>query len=107
MIDPEAIYLCDSGGQYIDGTTDTTRTLHFGKPTATEKEANTLVLKGHIALDMAVFPKGTTGFALDSMARQHLWVRILPFCPASRTLTRRRDMVSTTDTVLDTASART
>ncbi|KAM5353750.1 hypothetical protein ACJ41O_000400 [Fusarium nematophilum] len=72
-IDPEAIYLCDSGAQYRDGTTDTTRTLHFGTPTDAEREAYTLVLKGHIALDQAVFPKGTTGFALDSLARQHLW----------------------------------
>ncbi|KPM36894.1 putative Xaa-Pro aminopeptidase P [Neonectria ditissima] len=72
-IDPNAIYLCDSGAQYRDGTTDTTRTLHFGTPTDVEKEAYTLVLKGHIGLDLAVFPKGTTGFALDSLARQHLW----------------------------------
>lgn len=73
-IDPNAIYLCDSGAQYRDGTTDTTRTLHFGQPTAAEVEAYTLVLKGNIALDQAIFPKGTTGFALDSLARQHLWV---------------------------------
>ncbi|KAL7905761.1 X-prolyl aminopeptidase [Trichoderma velutinum] len=72
-IDPKAIYLCDSGAQYLDGTTDTTRTLHFGEPTDAEREAYTLVLKGNIALDLAVFPKGTTGFALDSLARQHLW----------------------------------
>ncbi|KAI5457921.1 putative Xaa-Pro aminopeptidase P [Mariannaea sp. PMI_226] len=72
-IDPESIYLCDSGAQYLDGTTDTTRTIHFGTPTSVEKEAYTLVLKGHIALDLAVFPKGTTGFALDCLARQHLW----------------------------------
>jgi Xaa-Pro aminopeptidase len=74
VIDPNAIYLCDSGAQYLDGTTDTTRTLHFGTPTDMEKKAYTLVLKGNIALDMAVFPKGTTGFALDSLARQFLWV---------------------------------
>ncbi|TFB01921.1 putative Xaa-Pro aminopeptidase P [Trichoderma ghanense] len=72
-IDPKAIYLCDSGAQYLDGTTDTTRTLHFGEPTEAEREAYTLVLKGNIALDVAIFPKGTTGFALDSLARQHLW----------------------------------
>ena len=72
-IDPAKIYLCDSGAQYLDGTTDTTRTLHFGEPTAQEKEAYTLVLKGHIALEQAVFPRGTTGFALDVLARQHLW----------------------------------
>lgn len=73
VIDPEKIYLCDSGAQYLDGTTDTTRTLHFGTPTAQEKEAYTLVLKGHIALELAVFPKGTSGFALDTLARQYLW----------------------------------
>ena len=74
VIDPAAIYLCDSGAQYLDGTTDTTRTLHFGTPTKAEKTAYTLVLKGNIALDMAVFPKGTSGFAIDSLARQFLWV---------------------------------
>ncbi|KAK3692695.1 peptidase M24, structural domain-containing protein [Podospora appendiculata] len=73
VIDPEAVYLCDSGAQYLDGTTDTTRTLHFGTPTPAEKQAYTLVLKGNIALDQAIFPKGTTGFALDSLARQFLW----------------------------------
>ncbi len=75
-IDPNAIYLCDSGAQYLDGTTDVTRTVHFGNPTDAEIEAYTLVLKGNIALDTAIFPKGTTGFALDCLARQHLWVRI-------------------------------
>lgn len=68
------MYLCDSGAQYRDGTTDTTRTLHFGEPKDAEKKAYTLVLKGLIGLDTAVFPKGTTGFALDCLARQHLWV---------------------------------
>ena len=72
-IDPKAIYLCDSGAQYYDGTTDTTRTLHFGEPTDMEVKSYTLVLKGVIALDRAVFPKGTTGFAIDAFARQHLW----------------------------------
>ncbi|CAJ2505948.1 Uu.00g000780.m01.CDS01 [Anthostomella pinea] len=72
-IDPKAVYLCDSGAQYLDGTTDTTRTLHFTQPTDAEIQAYTLVLKGNIALDMAVFPKGTTGFALDGLARQFLW----------------------------------
>lgn len=73
MIDPKAVYLCDSGAQYLDGTTDTTRTLHFGEPSAMEQKAYTLVLKGVIALDKAVFPKGTSGFALDTFARQFLW----------------------------------
>ncbi|KAI4279649.1 MAG: hypothetical protein LQ337_000091 [Flavoplaca oasis] len=73
IIDPTALYLCDSGAQYLDGTTDTTRTLHFGEPKEMERKAYTLVLKGVIALDRAVFPKGTSGFALDSLARQFLW----------------------------------
>ncbi|OWP05057.1 hypothetical protein B2J93_627 [Marssonina coronariae] len=72
-IDPKAVYLCDSGAQYFDGTTDTTRTVHFGEPTDMERKAYTLVLKGNIALDVAIFPKGTTGFALDTLARQFLW----------------------------------
>lgn len=78
VIDRGAVYLCDSGAQYMDGTTDVTRTLHFGQPTDFEKRAYTLVLKGHIGLDSAVFPKGTTGFALDALARQHLWVGQYP-----------------------------
>jgi len=78
-IDPKAIYLCDSGAQYLDGTTDVTRTLHFGEPTAAEIEAYTLVLKGNIALDQVIFPKGTTGFALDALARQHLWQQGLDY----------------------------
>lgn len=73
VIDPKAVYLCDSGAQYLDGTTDTTRTLHFGQPTDMEIKAYTLVLKGVIALDRAVFPKGTTGFAIDAFARAALW----------------------------------
>lgn len=78
VIDPKEIYLCDSGAQYFDGTTDTTRTLHFGTPTEMEKKAYTLVLKGHIALDRAVFPTGTSGFAVDVLARQFLWVSSQP-----------------------------
>ncbi|KAI9890238.1 MAG: hypothetical protein M1814_004400 [Vezdaea aestivalis] len=73
IIDPKAVYLCDSGAQYFDGTTDTTRTLHFGQPTDMERLSYTLVLKGNIALDRAVFPKGTNGMALDTLARQFLW----------------------------------
>jgi len=79
VIDPKAIYLCDSGGQYQDGTTDTTRTLHFGEPSEIEKKAYTLVLKGNIALERARFPKGTTGFALDVLARQFLWAEGLDY----------------------------
>jgi len=84
IIDPKAVYLCDSGAQYLDGTTDTTRTLHFGQPTEMERKAYTLVLKGNIALDVAVFPKGTSGFALDTLARQFLWVRRGSECATSR-----------------------
>lgn len=73
VIDPDVIYLCDSGAQYLDGTTDTTRTLHFGQPSEMERKAYTLVLKGNIALDRVIFPKGTSGMALDSLARQFLW----------------------------------
>ena len=79
IIDPKAVYLCDSGAQYFDGTTDTTRTLHFGTPTPLERKAYTLVLKGVISLDTAVFPKGTSGFALDTLARQHLWAEGLDY----------------------------
>lgn len=83
VIDPSKIYLCDSGAQYFDGTTDTTRTLHFGDPTEMERKAYTLVLKGNIALDVAVFPKGTSGFALDTLARQFLWVSSVLYSPIS------------------------
>ncbi|KAM3434576.1 hypothetical protein NHJ13734_005919 [Beauveria thailandica] len=79
IIDPNAVYLCDAGAQYYDGTTDTTRTMHFGTPTEREKEAYTRVLKGLIALDRAIFPKGATGFALDAFARQFLWNAGLDF----------------------------
>ncbi len=67
------IYLLDSGGQYNDGTTDITRTIATGKTTKQQREHFTLVLKGHIALAEAVFPHGTTGSALDVLARQYLW----------------------------------
>ncbi|KAL1608643.1 hypothetical protein SLS59_001833 [Nothophoma quercina] len=79
VIDPKAIYLCDSGAQYQDGTTDTTRTLHFGEPTEMERKAYTLVLKGNIALERIKFPKGTTGFAIDALARQFLWAEGLDY----------------------------
>ncbi|KAL5204835.1 hypothetical protein ABZP36_009706 [Zizania latifolia] len=72
-LDADKIYLCDSGAQYLDGTTDITRTVHFGKPSEHEKSCYTAVLKGHIALDAAVFPYGTTGHALDILARTPLW----------------------------------
>ena len=56
-----------------DGTTDITRTIHFGTPTERERRAFTRVLQGHIAVDRAVFPKGTTGFTLDVLARTPSW----------------------------------
>ena len=69
----EPIYLVDSGGQYLDATTDITRTVAVGAPTAEMRRQFTRVLKGHIALARALFPVGTTGAQLDSFARQHLW----------------------------------
>jgi Xaa-Pro aminopeptidase len=81
----------DSGGQYRDGTCDTTRTMHFGRPTPEQCEAYTRVLQGHvrlftndaqvrmltsshqIAIDSAIFPEGTTGLQLDVLARKALW----------------------------------
>lgn len=72
-ISTRELYLCDSGAQYLDGTTDVTRTVHFGEPTAEEKDSFTRVLLGNITLDRVVFPAGTTGFMLDSLARMHLW----------------------------------
>ncbi|MBR9726570.1 aminopeptidase P family protein [Shewanella intestini] len=68
-----SLYLVDSGAQYLDGTTDVTRTIAIGDVSAQHKKMVTLVLKGHIALDLARFPKGTTGQQLDSFARQYLW----------------------------------
>ncbi len=74
-IEPNSIYLCDSGGQYLDGTTDVTRTIWVGpgEPTAEMKDRNTRVLKGHIALALATFPEGTRGAQLDTLARASLW----------------------------------
>ncbi|MDR2107732.1 MAG: M24 family metallopeptidase [Holosporaceae bacterium] len=69
----EKILLIDSGGQYKNGTTDITRTVSVGEPTAEQKFFYTLVLKGHIALADAKFPAGTGGNRLDSLARQFLW----------------------------------
>jgi len=69
----DSAYLVDSGGQYLDGTTDITRTVAIGQPPDEIRRRFTLVLKGHIALDRAVFPAGTTGTQLDILARQFLW----------------------------------
>jgi len=67
-------YLIDSGAQYLDGTTDVTRTLALGAPSADMRENFTRVLKGHIALASIRFPEGTTGADLEVLARQYLWM---------------------------------
>ncbi len=72
-ISKEGMLLIDSGGQYIDGTTDITRTICFGTPTKEQKIAYTLVLKGKIAIDQLIFPQGTTGYQMDILARSALW----------------------------------
>lgn len=73
VIRPVGLYLVDSGGHYLTGTTDITRTVPMGETTELEKEDYTLVLKGMIALSMAVFPRGTAGCQLDVLARMPLW----------------------------------
>ncbi|UYY57929.1 aminopeptidase P family protein [Sphingomonas sp. S2-65] len=72
-IEPGQLYLIDSGGQYADGTTDITRVMPVGEPSAEMRDRFTRVLKGHIAIDAAVFPDGTVGAQLDSFARRPLW----------------------------------
>jgi len=72
-VESGTLYLVDSGGQYADGTTDITRTIAIGTPTAEMRRRFTQVLKGHIALATARFPKGTRGSQLDILARQYLW----------------------------------
>ncbi|KAI7745417.1 hypothetical protein M8C21_016570 [Ambrosia artemisiifolia] len=73
IVDTQKLFLLDSGAQYLDGTTDITRTVHFGQPSERQKECFTRVLQGHIALDQAVFPENTPGFVLDAFARSSLW----------------------------------
>ncbi len=73
------IYLIDSGAQYEDGTTDITRTLAVGRPTAEMRDRFTRVLKGHIAIARAIFPKGTSGAQIDALARLPLWQAGLDF----------------------------
>ena len=73
VIKPSGLYLVDSGGQYLTGTTDITRTVPVGECSLLEKEDYTLVLKGMIDLSMAVFPKGTAGCQIDALARMPLW----------------------------------
>ena len=72
-LSPGELFLIDSGAQYLDGTTDITRTVPIGAPTQEMRERFTLVLKGHIALATARFPAGTTGTQLDILARKALW----------------------------------
>jgi len=79
VIAPGELFLIDSGGQYEDATTDVTRTVILGKPTAEMRDRFSRVLKGHIAVARALFPEGTTGAQLDSFARQFLWAQGLDF----------------------------
>lgn len=78
-LQPGELYLVDSGAQYVDGTTDVTRTVAIGTPTDEMRERFTLVLKGHIAIATAKFPAGTSGSHLDALARQFLWKAGLDF----------------------------
>ena len=72
-LEPGTLYLVDSGAQYLDGTTDVTRTVALGAPLPEHRDRFTRVLRGHIALATATFPRGTTGAQLDALARQFLW----------------------------------
>jgi Xaa-Pro aminopeptidase len=78
-LEPGTLYLVDSGAQYLDGTTDVTRTVAIGEPSAEMRDRFTRVLKGHIALALARVPKGTTGTQLDAFARQALWQKGLDY----------------------------
>lgn len=81
VLEPGSVYLVDSGGQYLDGTTDITRTVWVGPsaPNAEVQDRFTRVLKGHISLALALFPQGTVGSQLDVLARQHLWAAGLDY----------------------------
>jgi Xaa-Pro aminopeptidase len=78
-LEPGTLYLLDSGAQYLDGTTDVTRTVAIGEPSAEMRDRFTRVLKGHIALALARFPRGTTGTQLDAFARRALWQKGLDY----------------------------
>jgi Xaa-Pro aminopeptidase len=78
-IEKGSLLLVDGGGQYLDGTTDITRTMAIGEPTAEQKDRFTRVLKGHIAMTVARFPAGTTGHQLDALARLPLWMAGLDY----------------------------
>lgn len=75
----EGIFLLDSGGQYTDGTTDITRTVSMGSPTARERRVYTAVLRGHLLLGRSLFPRGVNGYQLDAIARQPLWSEQLEY----------------------------
>ena len=78
-LEPGSLYLVDSGAQYLDGTTDITRTVAVGEPSAEHRDRFTRVLRGHIALSNARFPAGTRGSQLDTLARQYLWAAGLDY----------------------------
>ena len=78
-VEEGSLLLVDGGGQYLDGTTDVTRTMAIGEPTAEQKDRFTRVLKGHIALTVVRFPAGTTGTQLDALARLPLWMAGLDY----------------------------
>lgn len=78
-IDDSAMFLLDSGGQYLQGTTDITRVIHLGKPTEQERHHYTLVLKGHLALGRSIFVDGTRGEHIDALARAPLWREALNY----------------------------
>ena len=79
VIRDDSLYLLDSGGQYLEGTTDITRTFHLGEPSESHRHHYTLVLKGHLALSRAIFSHGTCGEHLDALARAPLWNEYLNY----------------------------
>jgi len=79
VIGNTGMFLTDSGGNYFTGTTDITRTVFRGKPSKQQRTDYTLVLKGHIAVAVTLFPKGTKGFQIDTLARQYLWKQGMDF----------------------------
>lgn len=79
LIRPDSLFLIDSGGQYLDGTTDTTRTVCFNEPSGVWRKHYTLVLKGHIRLATLRFPDGTRGYQIDAFAREALWAHGLDY----------------------------
>jgi len=72
-ITADGLFMLDAGANYKDGTTDFTRTIHYGLPTDLEREIYTRLVKGILAIEATCFPEGTTGYQLDSIIRQHLW----------------------------------